>query len=128
MKKLIFVTLGLFLVLIVCSNLVSAQPAQKGKEEGKPIPSEVLKITTKSCGSCHAEPGNFMALPHVNLSKWNSYSPEKQAAKSQAMCDELTKTQMPPKKFRKKHPEAIPTPAEIKMICDWAQSLQMTKK
>jgi len=129
MKKIINVSVGLVLFLSILSVYpVSAQSAKQGKEAGKPIPADVTKIVEKSCGSCHSEPGNFMALPHVNFTKWDTYSPEKQAAKAKAICDEITNAQMPPKKFRKNHPDSIPTSAEIKAICDWAQSLQVVAK
>lgn len=121
------VVLVLFLTAI-CVNQVSAQSAQKSQKVGQTIPVEVSKIVVKSCGNCHSEPGMLLALAKVNLSKWDNYSPEKQAAKSKAMYNKVSKGQMPPRKFRRKHPEAIPTPGDIKTILDWAKLLQVTKK
>jgi hypothetical protein len=87
-----------------------------------------MKIADKSCVNCHSEPGNGIALAHLNLSNWDKYSPEKQAAKAKAMCSMVTKDKMPPKKFRANHPDGVPTAAEVKTICNWAESLQVTKK
>jgi hypothetical protein len=120
--------IGLLYFIAIGSNQLLAQSVQKNNENGKPIPSEVIKITDKSCKNCHYEPGKLLALAKLNLSKWDSYPPEKQAAKSKAMYNELSKNDMPPKKFRKKNPGAIPTPEDVKTILEWAKSLQPAKK
>jgi hypothetical protein len=131
MKKIMDFTIGfagLLFFLFVMFNQVSAQSSQEGSKEGKPIPPNVIKTVEKSCVNCHSGHGNFMALSKVNLPKWSEYSPEKQAAKAKAMCNEISKGQMPPKRFRKKHPESVPTSDDIKMICEWAQLLQSPPK
>ena len=118
---------GLLLILFSIVNQLSAQSTQKKIETVNQIPPNVLKAVEKSCVNCHSSNGNFMAESKVNLSKWCDYSSEKQAAKANAMCKEISDGDMPPKRFRKKHPENIPTPEDIKIICDWAQSLQSKK-
>lgn len=127
MKKftLITVTLaGVISFTALLNNPVSAQTIQKAR----PIPDEVLMIAKKSCINCHAEPGKKMALSHVNLSKWDTYTVEKQAAKSADMCNMISKGKMPPKGFKKKNPGFVLTKDEIKTICDWSASLQVNKK
>jgi hypothetical protein len=119
---------GLLFFLFITVNQVSAQSSQMGNEKGKPIPQNVLKTVEKSCMNCHSENGNFMAESKINLSKWKEYSTEKQAVKAQAMCQKISKGEMPPKKYRKKHPENIPTSDDIKIICEWSQSLQALQK
>jgi len=117
----LFFTVGLLI------NTVSAQThTQSGG--GKAIPESVIKIAEKSCVKCHTEGGNGMALMHLNLSNWDKYSPEKQASKAKNMCKMVMKDKMPPKNFRKNHSEGIPTEAEVKTICDWASSIQVSKK
>jgi hypothetical protein len=131
MKKIILVALTVTCVVFfsaLTGNKASAQNAQKVVSDSKPIPKEVMNIVDKSCVNCHSEPGNGMAMSHVNLSKWDKYSPEKQAAKAKAMCNMVSKDKMPPKKFRENHPEGVPSKEEIKTICDWAESLQPVKK
>lgn len=126
MKKLMPITaaIAIFLFSTVLNDRVSAQTGEKSK----PIPDDVLMIAKKSCVKCHAEPGKTMALSHVNLSKWDSYSAEKQAAKAADMCNMITKGKMPPKEFRKKNPDFTMTQDEIKIICDWSASIQLPKK
>ncbi len=131
MKKLV-TTVGLilcgFFILALILNTTIAQTSTKKDEKGKPIPENVVKIAEKSCVKCHTEPGNAMALAHVNISKWDSYSAEKQAEKAKAMCNMVTKGKMPPKNFREQHPEGVPSAEEVKTICDWANSIQVPKK
>jgi uncharacterized membrane protein len=129
MKKLLIIVMaGVLVTALSVNNPIAAQSAKAGMELGKAIPDGVMKIAEKSCIKCHAEPGNSMALAHVNLSKWDKYSPDKQAAKAKAMCKMVTKGKMPPKNFRKEHPDGVPTKEEIKTICDWAQSIAVPKK
>jgi hypothetical protein len=127
MKKITFLKVAIactFSFIALMSHPVSGQATQKAK----PIPDDVLMIAKKSCINCHAEPGKTMALSHVNLTKWDSYSAEKQASKAAAMCNMITKGKMPPKEFKKKNPGFVLTSDEIKIICDWSVSIQVAKK
>ena len=129
MKKLSSITAfaGVFIITALIITTLIAQPAPKGGG-GKAIPESVMNIAKKSCVHCHAEPGNKMAMSHVNLSKWDNYSEKKQAAKSNLMCKMVSEGKMPPKKFREEHPDGVPSKDEIKTICDWAKSIQVSKK
>lgn len=127
MKEFTLITVtiaGVFSFASLMNNPVSAQAVQKPKS----IPDEVLMIAKKSCVKCHAEPGKTLALSHVNLSKWDSFTAEKQASKAAAMCNMVTKGKMPPKEFKKENPEFVLTQDEIKIICDWSASIQIPKK
>ena len=131
MKKSVIITIAVVCVLLITTviiNHLTAQAAPKGAVVGKSIPAGVMKIAEKSCVKCHTEPGKGMALAHLNLTNWDKYSPEKQADKAKAMCSMVTKDKMPPKSFRAKNPDGVPTTAEVKTICNWAESLQVTKK
>ncbi len=127
MKKFTLITVAIASIIsltALMNNPVSAQTVQRTK----PISDDVLMIAKKSCIKCHAEPGKKMALSHVNLSKWDTYTAEKQAAKASAMCNMITKGKMPPKEFKEKNPDFVLTKDEIKIICDWSASIQVTKK
>jgi hypothetical protein len=131
MKKSISIAVAVVCVLFITSliiNQLTAQAAPEGSAVSKSIPANVMKIADKSCVKCHTEPGDFMALSHLNLSNWDKYSPEKQAAKAKSMCTMVTKDKMPPKKFRANHPDGVPTTEELNTICNWAQSIQVAKK
>jgi hypothetical protein len=130
MKKLTSIVLTVASVLFITALILSPVTGQSGsKNAGRnPISNDVMKIAVKTCEYCHAEPGNPMALMHLNLSNWDKYSPEKQAAKAKAMCEMVTKDKMPPKSYRKNHPDEVMTEKDDNKICDWALSIQIDKK
>jgi len=118
---------GLFLFAVCIANPLKAQISRNPGDSLKAVPAEVQVVLKKSCFDCHAEPGKKMALSRVNFTKWNEYTSEKQASKATAMCKEVTKGKMPPKKYRQNHPEAIPTTDELKILCDWKETMQSVK-
>ena len=127
MKRIIKITAALTSVLIFAAMAgmpVSAQSLQKTTGDKKPIPSEVMKIAQKSCAKCHIDGG----MGGLKFTEWDSYTPEKQAAKAKAMCNAVSDKIMPPKNFLKKNPDLAPTDADKKTICDWSASLQPVKK
>jgi hypothetical protein len=131
MKKTLRIALfmvGVLTATTLIAYVVMGQTTQKDEKTNRQIPADVLKIAERSCVKCHTEPGNNMALMHLNLSNWEKYSGEKQAAKAKDICKMVSNEKMPPKKFRTEHPDGIPTADEIKTFCDWAQSLQGMKK
>jgi hypothetical protein len=122
------------LLLIFCAFAFSSGKSAPGSNSGSvakadssTIPPAVHKIMVTSCLACHGEGGKGMALSHVKMSEWSSYSPEKQASKSEDMCKIVTKGKMPPKGFLKDHPEAVLTPEQIATICSWSESLNKGK-
>lgn len=130
MKKLISIAVAIASVIFITALILHPINAQSASKQGggSKIPEGVMKIAEKSCMHCHAEPGDPMALMHLNLSNWDKYSPEKQAGKAKDMCKMVTKDKMPPKSFCKSHPDDAPNEKDLKTICDWAQSLQVNKK
>jgi Haem-binding domain len=131
MKKLLPVALvlvSMFFIsgLIFAPLAILSAPTSEGG--GTPIPDGIMKIAQKSCVKCHTEPGNFMAMSHLNFSDWDKYPPQKQVSKAKEMCNMVSKDKMPPKKFRENNPTAVPTIEEANMICNWSQSLEPVKK
>lgn len=87
------------------------------------IPPPVYQIVVSSCLDCHGNDGKALAQAKVKMEEWDSYSPEKQAAKAEDMCNMVTKGKMPPKGYLKDHPEKALTPEQIQAICDWSAGL-----
>jgi cytochrome c5 len=122
------------LLLIICisafSSGKSAPSSNSGsvsKADSVAIPPAVHKIMETSCLACHGIGGKGMALSHVKMSEWSSYSPEKQAQKADAICKIVTKGKMPPSGFLKEHPEAKLTQEQITTICNWSADLNKGK-
>jgi cytochrome c553 len=131
MKKITMVIVAFAVVILytaLLANPVSAQTAKKTGDVQNPIPADVMKFLGKSCIGCHGDGGEKMAKSMVNISSWEKYSPEKQAEKANKMSMMASKKKMPPKGFLKNNPDAVPTKADIKMLSDWAKSLQAAKK
>jgi hypothetical protein len=130
MKKIIMsaaaITGALLLTAMIIAPLSELSQQNAGKDQ-KPIPANVMKIVENSCAGCHMEPGTKMAMSLLNLSSWDKYTLEKQAAKAQAMCKFVTKGKMPPKHFKDNNPNAVPTKDDVRIICDWAASLKVNK-
>jgi hypothetical protein len=130
MKKIIMAAsaiTGLLLLTAMLIAPVSKKSSQNAGTDQKPIPANVMKIAQNSCAGCHMEPGMKMAMSLLNISSWDKYTPEKQAAKAKAMCKVVTKNKMPPKRTRASNPDLVPTPDDVRLICDWAASLKVSK-
>jgi len=131
MKKIIMLSSVIVGVIVLTRLLASpsfANNLQKEGDDKKPLPTAVENIVKKSCFNCHAEPAKGLSISLLNFSKWDKLSPKKQSSKSKSMCSEISGGKMPPKNFLEKHPDAALTNDEIKIICDWAESLKVVKK
>ena len=126
--KTVYSLIALVAVVFFAASLfltpVTATSQEKPKAKTLALPDSINKIVQKSCIYCHAEGGKSMAMAHVNLSKWETYSPEKQQSKALDMCKQVTKGSMPPKSFRSEHPDGVPSAAEVATLCNWAHSLK----
>lgn len=126
MKTAFRSTIALACILLFILLVPGPAKAQENKAPADSLnamPADVLAIVKKGCFDCHSKPGRIIALTHVNLTKWNEYTADKQAAKARAMCEQLTKGDMPPKRYRENNPVVVPTPEELKILCDWAERL-----
>jgi len=132
MKKIFVMLLvtSLFFIVTAMVILPSNKVGQKSPKAtiAKVIPDDLNIVFKKDCMACHGDEGSKMAMSKVNFSKWDTYSPEKQAKKAQAICKIITKGKMPPKGYKKNNPDSIPTQAEITSICNWANSLNVKTK
>ena len=127
MKKTLLAILAVFMVVALS---LLAKPLVRGSSdifisgnEGTALPDSIMKIVKVSCMDCHSDYGSMMAKSKLNFSAWESYKVDKQCDKANAACKILTKGSMPPKGFRAKNPNAVPTQAQINTICNWAKAL-----
>jgi hypothetical protein len=123
MKKIYSFLAATVLVIVFGLVFMSQKANSKYDTNSGTLPDDVNTIVKNSCIDCHGEGGSKMAMSHVNFTKWNEYKPEKQASKAEAICNQVTKEKMPPKKFKAEHPDRVPTAAQIKILCDWSNSL-----
>lgn len=129
MKKAAFLSLIAMSVVFAFVFMFNPQTVIGSKktmsaESGTVLPDSILKFVQRACMDCHADDGSAMARGKINFSKWDTYSAEKQSSKGQSICKDITKSAMPPKKWQTNNPTAVPTQAEVDMVCRWAKSLQ----
>jgi hypothetical protein len=116
-------------IMIAAFILFQSQPVHADKNlsqkgENTSMPDSVKKFVDKTCMDCHSTDGNGMARSHVNFSVWDTYSTEKQADKAKDISKVVSKGAMPPKGFKKNHPDLVPTDADVAMIARWANSFK----
>jgi hypothetical protein len=122
--SLIAMSVVFAIVLLVNPKTATGSGSPNPAGPGTELPDSVMKFVQKTCMDCHADDGNGMAKGKVNFSKWSTYDADKQAKKAEAICKELTKSAMPPKKWRANNPNDVPTQAQVDMVCRWAKSLK----
>jgi hypothetical protein len=120
------ITTSIFLaiLMVLSPRSVVGSKSTKAAGPGTELADSIQKFVQRACMDCHADDGNSMARGKVNFSKWASYDAEKQAKKANAICKQLSKSSMPPKKWRTNNPKDVPTQAEVDMVCRWSKSLQ----
>ena len=120
----ICMTILFALVLVINPKPVNGEVKAMEDGPGGTLPDSIQKFVQRACMDCHADDGNFMAKGKINFSAWAKYDSAKQIGKAAAICKNLTKSSMPPKKWRANNPDDVPTQAEVEMVCRWAKSLQ----
>jgi mono/diheme cytochrome c family protein len=129
-KYFLYIPITLLLSVIAAPEIIPGLKA--GNKNTTPvtvssIPDELKEIFKSSCMNCHATDGKLMAKAKLNFSDWDTYNPGKQAQKAADICKMITKDSMPPKSFREKNPQAVPSAAQKDMICKWSKSLAPDK-
>jgi cytochrome c5 len=115
------------LTIPVLSQAQSAGKKSTAQLTVSSIPDDLEVIFQKSCMDCHAIDGKMMAMAKLNFSEWDKYKAGKQTKKAVAICRKITKGAMPPKSYREKYPETIPSASQIELICKWSKTLAANK-
>jgi hypothetical protein len=134
------------LLLAICSVLVHPFGPVKALVSDKPLlldatfNPQVVRILERSCQNCHSEktewplysyvaPMSWMiendverGRSHMNLSRWNGYSPEKQQEILSEMSSLVRNRAMPLPRYLLLHPDAKLSDAEVAYLYQWARS------
>ncbi len=89
------------------------------------IPNNIKGILDNSCMGCHNNDSkNTKGKMKLNFDKFNNgkYSTGKQIAKLNGIVKTLSKGKMPPKKFKAKYPDHVPSADEVKLLSEWAKT------
>lgn len=121
-------------------NLRTGAQASATLLEGRAVPAEVRHVLEKKCADCHSNntrwpaysrlaPGSWLmehdvheAREHLNLSRWQQYSPESQIDLLSKIASVSRSGQMPVRQYLILHPSARLSADEQSLIYDWAKS------
>jgi hypothetical protein len=138
---------GLLVALVL---LQLWQPARNSSDGPDPediarrhaVPAPVLTLLKNACYDCHSNhtryPWYARVQPvrwwldshiregkeHLNFSEFGSYPARRAGKKLDQIIDEVEEKTMPLKSYTWIHPEARLSPADIKLISDWADGLR----
>ena len=114
MKKLIVsLAVSAILLLIFQSFVFKTAPALE-------IPADVKEILKTSCYDCHSqESSNKKAKDALNFDKWDDYKDSKKISKLDAICEVISKDEMPPEKHLEKYPEKVLSDDQKVTVCSW---------
>ncbi len=144
-KALKYVVIALA-VLFVIAQLIrpdttnpSVAPGER-IEASVEISADVAAILKRSCNDCHSNetvypwysqitPVNWWLESHIdhgrehlNFSTWARYTPQQKEKKLEEVCEVVESGEMPLPSYLWGHREAVLTPEDAKLLCEWAQS------
>lgn len=103
-------------------------------------PAEVRAILDRSCKDCHSNetrwpwysnvaPVSWLVADDVhdgrrqlNFSEWASYTPDEVSARLTYMAFTVREHEMPKASYRRIHPEARLSDADVETLCRWVES------
>jgi len=121
MKKALLTIVFLVSVLAFLSfSTASANNVPPANE----IPKNVQQIINKSCISCHSSnSSNKKAKEKLNFSKFKYLKTYQRLAKWDKIAEVAVNDEMPPRKFKKKHPEKALTTDDLDILTTWINSM-----
>jgi hypothetical protein len=110
--------------VLVALQLIPLPRTNPPVESAMPAPPEVQAILDRACMDCHSHesrwpwyayvaPASWLVVydvhegrEHLNLSKWDDYSADRQRKKTRAIWEEVEEGEMPLPPYVWMHPEA----------------------
>lgn len=143
-KKILF---GLVVVLAAAQFVRPQKNLSAGTDPNDinvrhPVPAAVQAVLRRACYDCHSNHTRYPwyaevqpvgwwlnqhvsnARRHLNFSEFGSYPAKRAAKKMERVAAEVEDHTMPLKSYTWLHAGARLTPAEIKLLVDWAESVQ----
>ena len=126
------------------AGLYSAKVAEPWSLTRAQVPAQVRSILIDKCGDCHFNLTNAPFYGHfapaswlmerdivearkaMNLSLWDSYPADRMQTLAAKIVQEAKSHQMPPLQYRAIHWNTGVSDAEVKLLADWAHTVQQT--
>ena len=104
------------------------------------VPPEVEGVLARACSDCHSNqtrwpwysnvaPASWFLADHVkegrdqmNFSTWSSYQRREAQGLLEQVCKEVKQGAMPLRSYTLLHPDAKLSEADVRTLCDWANS------
>ena len=139
LKIVVIVLVVAFVVIQFFRPDFNNPPENQGEtlEASTQVPPEVEAIISRSCIDCHSNRTTYPWYSHIapsswllasdiregrqelDISVWNTYDTRKKVRKLGAMCDQVSKGDMPLWQYRLIHWNARLREGEAKTLCDW---------
>ncbi len=137
-RRVLRIALLVILVAFVAIQFVPVELGNPPVEEDIAAPPEVAAILRRSCYDCHSHevsmPWYASVAPvswllerdvregrrELNFSTWNLSSPKRRAHKLEEIVEQTAEGEMPPWFYLPLHPSADLSPADLKLLADWA--------
>ena len=139
-KRIVFATGFLFLAIqLVPVDRSNPHVDPAHSIYSSPPPAEVSAVFQRSCKNCHSDetawpwysyvaPVSWVVANDVhqarkafNLSRWGTYSDQRKEDKLEEICEQVTKGDMPDRKYAIFHREARVTAQERDAVCQWTE-------
>lgn len=147
MKLLKKILLGLVVLFVAIQFVrpaknIAARASENDITDHHPTPPTVKQLLAVACYDCHSDTTRYPwyanvqpvawwlddhireGKAHLNFSQFATYSPKRAANKMDELDDAVTGHDMPLLSYRLGHPDARLTPAQIKLLTDWADSVR----
>jgi Haem-binding domain len=139
LKWLVIVLVVLFVVIQIKRPARTNPPVDESQTiyARAQMTPQVSAFLDRSCRDCHSNktvwplytnvaPVSWFIVDHVNegrhnlnLSEWGRLSTDRQSKKLQQMCELVQDGVMPLSTYTPLHSGSKPTPADVKVFCDW---------
>ncbi|MFA6962173.1 MAG: heme-binding domain-containing protein [Opitutaceae bacterium] len=147
MKLLKKISLGVVVLFIAAqfyrpAKNIASGPSANDITAHYPTSPDVKQLLSVACYDCHSNTTHYPwyaniqpvsswlashvedGKKHLNFSEFASYTPKRAANKLGEVVDEVTDREMPLFSYRLGHADARLTPAQIKLLTDWAGSVR----
>jgi len=122
-KSTTILTLATVVLIFLTGFSVMEKPNSAQEQDAFEVPENIMAIFNESCMDCHnAKSKNKKGKMKLKLDQLTTMKKSKLISKLNKIAKEVTKGDMPPKKFVKNYPEHVPSADNKKVLIDWAKS------
>lgn len=147
MNKTVKIILGIVIAILIIMQFfqpnfnVQKSASADNLFQQRNVPNDVQTVLKKACFDCHSNqterpwysyvaPVSYFiasdvkeARSHMNFSEWSKYSTVEAHDKANHICKMVKEGNMPLKSYTLMHKEARLSEQQVKLLCNWVDSL-----